>query len=330
MIEREKINKEIEKLIEKNKLEKCFLPIIQEFFFRVADQCNWDEYDFKVAISKFEKVRNITFTNFWQTKLLFLKQKNISACTNYCSSNNSISILFDVDQLKSILKFDKHEIENFINDAMHEQGHAIQFKIRDSYLTKNINDLLFTGFKTMEINTENQDFISEQSTMINEFAEVLNADRLQNGNIRENKKQGYTSIQNAGQIVLSSLGITALEFANLQFKGRDDYKKFVASKLGLPSYEMYIDSFEEILDSIWNFSGNKKQRKNFISQIDALQSLSKKLFEERFKNIIENSNDILGDLAKLSIDKENKDNALMMMFDEFNIDHSELQIDERK
>ena len=50
MIEREIINNEMEKLIEKNRLEKCFLPIIEEFFFRTAEQCNWEEYDFKVAI----------------------------------------------------------------------------------------------------------------------------------------------------------------------------------------------------------------------------------------------------------------------------------------
>lgn len=326
MIEREIINNEMEKLIEKNRLEKCFLPIIEEFFFRTAEQCNWEEYDFKVAINKFEKVRNIKFANFWQRKLLFLKQKSFCAVTQYCSSNNSISILFDIDQLKGILKFDKSQIENFINDAMHELGHALQFKRKDNYLTKNINDLLYGGFKQSYINTETQDFINNQSIMINEFAEVTNADRLQNGNISENKKRGYDNIQNAGQIVLSSLGITALEFANLQFKGREDYEKFVASRLGLASYKTYIDGFEEILDAI----ANNMKRKKFISQIDSLQTLSRKIFEERFKNIIENSNDILGDLAKLTIDKENKDNALRMVFDEFKIKKSELHMDERK
>ena len=72
------------------------------------------------------------------------------------------------------------------------------------------------------------------------------------------------------------------------------------------------------------------KRKKFISQIDELQTLSKKIFEERLKNIIKNSNDILGELAKLTIDKENKDNALMMVFDEFKIKQSELHMDERK
>lgn len=330
MIEREKINKEIENLIEKNRLEKCFLPIIEEFFFRVADQCNWDEYDFKVAINKFEKVRNIGFTNFWETTLLILKQKECAAATQYCSSNNSISIFFDIDQLKGILKFDKSQIENFINDAMHELGHALQPKRKDHYLSKNINDLLYFGFKIYEINPENQIYIDDRSTILNEFAEVINADRLQNGYISENKKRGYPDIQNAGQIVLSSLGITALEFANLQFKGREDYEKFVANRLRLPSYKTYIDGFEEILDAIDTFSNSKNQRNNFISQIDSLQTLSKKIFEERFNNIIENSNDILGDLAKLIIDKEDKNNALRMVFDEFKIKQSELHMDKRK
>ena len=94
----------------------------------------------------------------------------------------------------------------------------------------------------------------------------------------------------------------------------------------MASYKTYIDGFEEILDAI----ANNMKRKKFISQIDELQTLSKKIFEERLKNIIKNSNDILGELAKLTIDKENKDNALMMVFDEFKIKQSELHMDERK
>lgn len=35
---------------------------------------------------------------------------------------------FDVDDLEGILEFDKEKIENFINTAMHEQGHAIQYQ----------------------------------------------------------------------------------------------------------------------------------------------------------------------------------------------------------
>lgn len=319
MIEREKITIAVRNVVEKNKLEKCFLPIIEEFFFRVADQCKWEEHDFKTAINEFGKVINITFSNM---------PKNIGAHTDY-RCNNTISIHFNVNKLKRILKFDKCEIENFIKTAMHELGHAIQFKRKDSYITKNLYYLLYSGFRVSKINCKNQNFISTTSTMINEFAETINANRLQNGHIEDTKKRGYPEIQNAGKVVVSSLGITELELADLQYKSREEYEKFIACRLGLNSTKMYIDSFEEILDSIENFSGNMEQRRNFISQIESLQTLSKKIFEERFENITENSNDILGDLAKLSIDKENKDNALRMMFDEFNVKHSELKIDER-
>ena len=86
MVEKEKIKKLVKEVVDKNKLQSCFIPIIEEFFFRVADQLNWND----------EELKN--------------------------------SMRFDVDDLEGILEFDKDKIENFINTAMHEQGHAIQYQ----------------------------------------------------------------------------------------------------------------------------------------------------------------------------------------------------------
>lgn len=143
---------------------------------------------------------------------------------------------------------------------------------------------------------------------------------------------GYERIQNAGKVMLSSLGITEMEFSNLQMdlqrNGRENWENFVANKLrNIPS-KMYRNGFEEALDCIWNSGNKKKQRKNLIAQIDSLQRLSKKLFEERFENINPNSEDGLRDLARLRIDEGDRNQALMSLFDEFHINLSELQIDD--
>ena len=52
------------------------------------------------------------------------------------------------------------------------------------------------------------------------------------------------------------------------------------------------------------------------------------MFERRFAECIKNSDNSFKNLGRLVIDKENKDNALRILFDEFKIDDSELQIDE--
>ena len=44
---------------------------------------------------------------------------------------------------------------------------------------------------------------------------------------------------------------------------------------------------------------------------------------------MKNSNDKLGELAKLTIDSHNRDDSLMNLFYEFDITQAELQMDER-
>lgn len=108
---------------------------------------------------------------------------------------------------------------------------------------------------------------------------------------------------------------------------------------------MYRDSFGKFLDAIYNFSidtiydqeedififsNNEKQRQNFILQIDSLQTLSKDLFEKRLYDIIRNYDNTLKDLAKLSIEQGNANCELALLFDEFNIESSELKVNESK
>lgn len=323
MIEREKIDILVKKLVDKNKLQKCFIPIIEEFFFRVADQLEWKDERLNNAISRYEKVVDIKFINMFERESLFKKYKKNIAITQYNRNTKRISVYFDIDELKSILEFDKEKIENFINNAMHEQGHVIQIEENESKFNDGFREIKNIGdFKNR--------IFSSKDTIINEFVEVINAVRLQNGNIERDKYYGYKEIQTAGRIILNSFGISELELANLQFEpnAREAYESLIANKLRSVPSEIYRDSFGEILDAIYNFSNDENQRDNLILQIDSLQILSKKIFEERFNDIMINSNNTLRDLAKLRIDQEEKSIALMILFDEFNIKESELQIND--
>lgn len=326
MIEREKIDTQVKRVLEKNKLEKNFYPIIEEFLFRVADQCDYTEYELNIAINRLERVSKIQFINLEQTKFLIFKVKSsVAAFVRPDCRTNKMSVYFDIDDLKNILKFEKGSIEYIINVMMHELGHVIQSSKKQN--TLNNKEKRNCGLSVDIIEAETQTYINSVDTIMNEFAEIINADRLQHGNLAREKYQGYDEIQNAGKIILSSLGITELEIANIQFKpyARADYEEFIANRLEGIESKIYVDSFGEIYDGMYKFLNNKKQRGNFILQIDALQSLSEKIFEERFENIRQNSKDTLKDFARLSMDQERKNNALSMLFDEFNIKSKELQ-----
>lgn len=321
MIERDEVLTEVRYIIENNQINQHFLPVIEEFFIRSADQYNWTEEEFDNALKSYEKVKEIQFFNF-------AENPNTDAfCDyNYNSITDEIFIFmkFNIDRLKRVLRFEKDSIECFIDTAMHEQGHAIRTK--KVYDDKNKEKLKF--FVGLEENfRENGEWI-ERRIIINEFAEIINAERLHKGNISSGKYDGYEKIQTAGKIIISSLGMNEIELTDLLQKGREDYEDFIVNKLGNIPSKLYIDSFEEILDSIYNFCDDKEQRQNLISQIDSLQTLSKELFEKRFVECMESSNNNLRNLGKIIIDKENKDNALRILFDEFKIDDSELQIDE--
>lgn len=94
--------------MELNKLEKSFQPLIEEFFLRATDQYEWRHYELKVAINKFERVEKIKFINLWENKLIY-KKKSTRASWQYNLRKDETSIFFDIDDLKSILKFEQNK-----------------------------------------------------------------------------------------------------------------------------------------------------------------------------------------------------------------------------
>ena len=241
MVEREKIKKLVKEVVYKDKLQSCFIPIIEEFFFRVADQLDWDDEELNKAIIRYEKLLNKYGIKF---------AENITGRHTIYTNTKTSDIFFDSDYLRFILEFDKKNIEKFINIAMHEQGHLIQMQDKNE-----IN----TGFIDTEISKKCANHTRDE--IINEFAETINATRLQKGNIESGRYLGYENIQSAGKIAISSLGISELELANLQFEqdAREKYKEIIASRLGGIPSGAYRDSFGEIFDAIYKFSVDLKQ-----------------------------------------------------------------------
>ena len=320
MVKREEIKNIVKEVVDKNKLQRCFIPIIEEFFIRGADQFKWNKEELGDAIIRFEKVVNIKFVDMYERRHIIKKYKEKGAFTSYRLKNQKISVFFDIDYLKGILEFDKEKIEEFINTAMHELGHSIQYQKEKNKVN--------SGFREdRTINKYGINRVSTRDCMINELAEVINATRLENGNIENDRYLGYEEIQTAGKIMLNSFGISELELADLQFQSnaREKYENFIAKKLDGISSELYRNSFGEILDAIYKFSTDENQRDNLILQIDSLQNLSKELIEKRFYNIIRNSDNTLKDLAQLSIEQGNAETELEWIFDEFNIESSELK-----
>ena len=203
MLEREKVKKLVKEVVDKNKLQSCFIPIIEEFFFRVADQLEWNDEELNNAIKRYEQVVNIKFVNFYKIRagIPIKKYKEKCADTVYKVYNEKISMRFDIDYLKGILEFDKEKIEKFINTAMHEQGHSIQYQKKENNVSSG-----FSEFKIINQDGIKRIFLSDR--IIDEFAEIINEARLVNGNIRSDKYSGYEDIQIAGKIIINSSRIS--------------------------------------------------------------------------------------------------------------------------
>lgn len=57
MIERDEILAEVRYIVENNQINQQFLPVIEEFFIRSADQYNWTEEEFDNALKSYERVK---------------------------------------------------------------------------------------------------------------------------------------------------------------------------------------------------------------------------------------------------------------------------------
>lgn len=171
---RKDIHARVNKIVEKNPLEKTFQPIIEEFCYRAIDQYHWTENEINAAFNKFEIVSIIQFLRLEQKNednenKIYGQQSSIIMSNNVCNF-----IFFDIDCLKSILKFDQFEIERFINFCMYELGHCVQFNRRYNYVSN--------GFQ-IEYEYTNSKDNTIKGTIVNEYAEVINATRLQKGYI---------------------------------------------------------------------------------------------------------------------------------------------------
>lgn len=73
-------------------MQSCFIPIIEEFFFRVADQLDCNDEELKNAIKRYEKVVNIKFANSYKirTWIPIKKYKEKGADTGYKLYNEKI------------------------------------------------------------------------------------------------------------------------------------------------------------------------------------------------------------------------------------------------
>ncbi len=325
MIDRDKISISVKKVVEKNRLEKAFLPIIEEFFFRAADQYNWNNYDLEVAIYRFEKVFNIKFKNF---------EKKLNEGDHTDIDGDNISIFLNMEFLIGILKFKKTKINDFIETFMHELGHVIQSKWTYGYIYRKKEDSFRSGFFKAYIKSEenSKDIFYEKGRMVNEYAEIINAFRLKNGYISSNKYKYYKPIQSAGKIMLSSLGINEMKFSNLQLKGEEADEEFVKTILGKTmdrlTVSLYIRGFEETLDHIGRICLDKRnRRKDLILLVEDLQSFSNRFFKYRLEGINLKDKSCFTYLSNIIIDKIERDKALKEMFYEFNITNDELKID---
>lgn len=63
MVKREKIENLVKEVVDKNNLSSSFIPIIEEFFFRLADQLEWDDEKLNNAFSRYKNVVDIEFVN---------------------------------------------------------------------------------------------------------------------------------------------------------------------------------------------------------------------------------------------------------------------------
>ncbi len=158
------------------------------------------------ALDRFDNLQDIQFKN-----MRGLEKGRNKIRVNKSKGTINSHIAISIEYLKAIFAYDVEKIEEFINVMMHELGHAIK--------TRKLNDSkIEVGLQV--INTKNMSGI--QGTIIDEFAEILWAQKLQKGNSLEEKCAGYFHMQNAVRAVIYALGLTK-EFFYLQWQGRKIY-----------------------------------------------------------------------------------------------------------
>ena len=233
-MEREEVIREVSKILAIKKIHPAFHPIVKEFFARAAQQDKWTKKDLQKAFDSFEYLQGIQFKNM--KRLVKGRNKFFVNSSKGTIENN---IVVSIEYLKGILTYDVDKIEEFINLMMHELGHSIKMK-------NTPNSSLEVGIQLIHKITGR----NIQGNIINEFAEIIWAKRLQKGNYLDRKYDGYPHMQSAVRAVIYALGLTEEKLCHLQWQGRKAYEDAVFEELDEILDKTYLFSFETILDRI--------------------------------------------------------------------------------
>ena len=284
---RKDVIKNVKEILDNNpQIDKCFYPIIQEFFIRLVDQIDLERDKLDIYIDRYKKLKRMKFNKIGGYG--YYRYKDIDGEERL---DGRSEIIYSIDYLKYILLGNKEKIEEFINTAFHEQGHCIQ-SFRDN------EGFFYSGLESAEVSIYAKKR-EKQGIMINELAEIINSHRLTNGNLNEGIYHGYKNMQPLEKVFCSSLGITEEELGNLQMYGRDVYESVIEKKIG-KEHKEYITAFEKALDVIYLATEN-----NLLIQIENINNISNELLKIRLENLKDNFE--IKQLASIIIDKEKRD-----------------------
>lgn len=300
-MEQEEIIQKVSKALSTKKIHQAFHPIIREFFVRAVEQYKWTEEDLQKALKRFDNLQDIQFEN-----MRGLEKGSNKIRVNKSKGTINSHIAISIEYLKAILAYDVEKIEEFINVMIHELGHPTKMKkVHDGKIE--------VGLQIINA----KDMRCIQGNIIDEFAEILCAKKLQKGNLGEERYAGYFHMQNAVRAVIYALGLTEEEFFCLQWQGRKTYEAAVVRELGEKLGKTYLSSFETILDSI-HVNYIRKNKAAIIVQVEECNSLINEIFRERIRAL--NEKGTIQQLAKLDVEQTICNVALQDMLIELGIE----------
>lgn len=166
--------------------------------------------------------------------------------------------------------------------------------------------------------------------MTNEFAEVINAQKLTKGFLDDHIiYDGYGVMQKLNRAMIYSLGISEEELADFQMKGigRDEYESRIEQILGKNNKPLLV-ALEDTIDTTYNIIEdicNKKKGSISKAELKANLKLQLKNFTEISNKILELRIEKLGkepdikEIAKIIRDKEKRDKNLKKAVREYGI-----------
>lgn len=298
-MEREEVIEKVSKALATKKIHSAFHPIIKEFFARAAEQYKWTEDDLQKALDSFKYLQDIRFKNMRGLEKGRNEIRNSKKAIN-------VRIAIMIEYLKEILSYNVEKIEEFINVMGHELGHEVKIRdISDNNIESGLQIISKQSMKCI------------QGRIINEFAEIICAKKLQKGNFLDRKYDGYLHMQSAVRAAIYALGLTEDELFLLQWQGRKKYEEAVIEQLGELLGKVYIASFEVVLDAIHtNYMEGDKI--GVIAQVKSFNGLVNSALKERFLMMKESAT--VYQLAKLDVEETICNEALQDMSRELRIE----------